>query len=456
MYLFGELFMKKIAKTFFILVIIFLVFISSVYSEPAVDRAFNYLTKNLEIKDYEKSYTYSLFLINYFETENMPSVYVEPVKTAVKKYADFLVETEQWNSIYTVLDDTKVAPLAVADIIKPYVTIADKNIREAEEKAKLEKEKYDEQISLMIKELNENNQKTIKSVSDSNILIAVIFAVILLIFMTAIGIIIYLLIKTTKQNQIQLQNTILTMQAMNFSSSLNTALPGPLQFESGFSDLTKTAIEFKSDSTEDPDICNESKTDKKKSDISDQDRAVFANLILICKKYGDQIDSVTGRRNLSNRVAELVYKISIQLGYSDKEAMIFYAAGLIYDIGFINIDSSILRSRSLSEDQFEVLKTHTVIALNMIPFIDPRYQTVFKDAVSKHHENLDGTGYPNQLKAAKIPYIARVIHVVESYLALISSRTYKEISDRNEAISELRGSEKHYDQKIVDALDLIV
>lgn len=431
--------MKKMSKTGFILALIFSIFISAAYSEPAVDRAFDYLQKNLNIQNYEKAYTYSLFLINYYETENMPSVYVEPVKTAIKKYADFLVESGQWSSIYTVLDDTKVAPASVADVIRPYVVSADKHFKELEEKQKLEKQEYDEQISQMLTAINENNAKTVKSVSDSNFTIALVFTIILLIFIAAIGIIVYLLIKTTKQNQIQLQSTILTMQSMNFTSSLNTALPGPLQFETGSSDLSKPALE-----------------DKTKSDISAQDKAVLANLILICKKYGDQIDNATSRRNLSNRVAELVYKISIKLGYSDKEAMIFYAAGLIYDIGFINIDSSILKARSLSEDQFEVLKTHTLIALNMIPFVDPKYLTVFKDAVSKHHENLDGSGYPNQLKAAKIPYIARVIHVVESYLALISSREYKEISDRNEAIAELRSSEKHYDQKIVDALDLIV
>lgn len=438
--------MKKMSKTGFILALIFSIFISAAYSEPAVDRAFDYLQKNLNIQNYEKAYTYSLFLINYYETENMPSVYVEPVKTAIKKYADFLVESGQWSSIYTVLDDTKVAPASVADVIRPYVVSADKHFKELEEKQKLEKQEYDEQISQMITAINENNAKTVKSVSDSNFTIALVFTIILLIFIAAIGIIVYLLIKTTKQNQIQLQSTILTMQAMNFTSSINNVLPGPLQFESGFADLSKIAIEDKTE--KDPET--------KKSDISAQDKAVLANLILICKKYGDQIDAVTTRRNLSNRVAELVYKISIKLGYSDKEAMIFYAAGLIYDIGFINIDSSILKARSLSEDQFEVLKTHTLIALNMIPFVDPKYLTVFKDAVSKHHENLDGSGYPNQLKAAKIPYIARVIHVVESYLALISSREYKEISDRNEAIAELRASEKHYDQKIVDALDLIV
>lgn len=431
--------MKKMFKTGCILALILSVFVSAVYSEPAVDRAYNYLKKNLEIKDYEKSYTYSLFLINYFETENMPSVYVEPVKTSIQKYAEFLIENGQWSSIYTILDDTKVAPSSVADVIRPYVTMADKHFKEIDEQKKLEKEEYNQQISQMINEMNESNAKAIKSVSDSNLAVAVIFVIILIVFMAAIGVIIYLLIKTTKQNQIQLQNTILTMQSMNFTSSLNTALPGPLQFETGSSDLSEPALE-----------------DKTESDISAQDKAVLANLILICKKYGDQIDNATARRNLSNRVAELVYKISLELGYSDQESMIFYAAGLIYDIGFINIDSSILRSRSLTEDQFEVLKTHTSIALNMIPFVDPKYQTVFKDAVSKHHENLDGTGYPHQLKAAKIPYIARVIHVVESYLALISSREYKQISDRNEAISELRAADKQYDQKIVEALDLIV
>ncbi|MBQ0003878.1 MAG: HD domain-containing protein [Treponema sp.] len=413
--------MKKIIKIDLIVSLLLFVFTFNIFSEPAVDRAFDYLNKNLQTQDYEKAFTYSLFLINYFETEKMPSMYEKTVKTAVIRYADFLVEKEQWNSIYTLLEDTKVAPPSVFEAVKSYVIIADKHIKESDEKARLENKEYTEQITKMINEINENNSKAIKSVSDNNFKIAFIFSIILFVFLIAIIVIIFLLIKTTKQNQIQLQNTILAMQAMSFSTPSNKPVP----------------LRLKSDNSEEPE--------------SD-----FSNLLLVCKKYGDQIDSITTRRNLSNRVAELVYKISIKLGYSDTEAMVFYAACLIYDIGFLKIDPSILKARTLSEEQFELIKTHTVIALKMLSFVDQKYQNVFKDAVSKHHENLDGSGYPNGIKGQKIPYIARVIHVVESYLALISSREYKEISDRNEAISELRSASRQYDQKIVDALDLIV
>ena len=92
----------------------------------------------------------------------------------------------------------------------------------------------------------------------------------------------------------------------------------------------------------------------------------------------------------------------------------------------------------------------------MIFFVDEKYRPLFKDAVSKHHENMDGSGYPFGLKGKDIPFIARVLRVAESYVALISSRNYREIMDRNMAVSELENSSNLYDPDIVQALIAVV
>jgi len=89
-------------------------------------------------------------------------------------------------------------------------------------------------------------------------------------------------------------------------------------------------------------------------------------------------------------------------------------------------------------------------------FVEERYRDLFKDGVSKHHENLDGTGYPFALKGDAIPYIARALRVAESYIALISSREYRQIRDRDAAITELKAHPNQYDQDIVAAIDAIV
>jgi len=175
-----------------------------------------------------------------------------------------------------------------------------------------------------------------------------------------------------------------------------------------------------------------------------------------CLAYADQIDLATNRKNASKRVAELVYKISKSLGYSEQDALLFYTVGLVYDIGFLNIDPVILRSEHISEEQFETIKTHTTIGTNMVFFIEERNRQLFKDGVSMHHENLDGTGYPKGLKDGDIPYIARVLRIAETYTALVSSRNYKDIKDRDSAIRELYERANHYDTEIVKILDNIV
>lgn len=183
---------------------------------------------------------------------------------------------------------------------------------------------------------------------------------------------------------------------------------------------------------------------------------LIGKLITECEKYGKQIDSVTCRKNTSRRVAEIVYKISKYMGYTEKESMLHFAASMVYDIGFLTFDSSFFCKDYISGDEFEKIKTHTEKGVSMLFFVDESVQSLFKDAVLKHHENIDGTGYPSCLKDEYIPYIARVIHVAESFVALVSNRNYREIMDRNKALEELYGAPGVYDMEIVKVLDEII
>ena len=74
----------------------------------------------------------------------------------------------------------------------------------------------------------------------------------------------------------------------------------------------------------------------------------------------------------------------------------------------------------------------------------------------KHHENIDGSGYPNGLKGEEIPQVARLIHVAESYVSLSSKRSYRGAMDKESAVATLREQKNLYDEVVVDALDKIV
>ena len=179
-------------------------------------------------------------------------------------------------------------------------------------------------------------------------------------------------------------------------------------------------------------------------------------LIDKCRSIADEIDEVTNRKNATRNVAELVYKVSKYLGYEDGECMLFLAVALVYDIGFLKIDSAILTAKELSEDQYKGLQQHTVIGLDMINFVDPEFLQIFRAGISKHHENLDGSGYPDGIEGDDIPYIARVIHAVESFEAMTGFREFRQMRNKQETLAILKNQAEQYDSDILDAIDNVV
>jgi len=70
-------------------------------------------------------------------------------------------------------------------------------------------------------------------------------------------------------------------------------------------------------------------------------------------------------------------------------------------------------------------------------------------AVLHHHENYDGTGYPNGLQGEDIPYLARVLRVIDSYDAMTTDRPYKRGRNRDKALAEILAcSGRQYDPEI--------
>ncbi|MBR5866885.1 MAG: hypothetical protein IKZ04_03145, partial [Spirochaetaceae bacterium] len=102
------------------------------------------------------------------------------------------------------------------------------------------------------------------------------------------------------------------------------------------------------------------------------------------------------------------------------------------------------------------IRSHVKPEDNAFDFIPEKYRRVFTEATAMHHENMDGTGYPAGLKGNEISQIARIIHVVETFVSLISRRNYRAIFDKESAIIELRNHPELYDIEIVDVLDSIV
>ena len=187
-----------------------------------------------------------------------------------------------------------------------------------------------------------------------------------------------------------------------------------------------------------------------------EDEEELKQLAVKCEEIGTKIDQITNRKNNSKNVSELVYKLSMQLGLSQGNSMLNFCAAMIYDAGFLGVDPSIWEAETLSDEQKEEMHNHVNIAEKYLDFVPKKYWEVFDDASKKHHENMDGSGYPNGLKGDEIPQIARLIRVAETYVSMSSRRNYRQAMDKETAIEKLREQPGFYDSAVVDTLDQIV
>lgn len=190
-------------------------------------------------------------------------------------------------------------------------------------------------------------------------------------------------------------------------------------------------------------------------EMNDDEKAELKQLVIDCEKLGSEIDAVTRRKNNSKNVSELVYKLAMQLGLNQNSSMIYFAAAMVYDAGFLAIPEELLEAESLTDEQKLQLREHVNQYEQYLGFVPRKYWQIFKEAALYHHENTDGSGY-HGLTGPDIPQIARLIHVAESYNSLISRRNYRQIMDKETAIQELESKPNLYDIDVVKVLDSIV
>ncbi len=159
----------------------------------------------------------------------------------------------------------------------------------------------------------------------------------------------------------------------------------------------------------------------------------------------------TGRH--VQRVSEYTVVLAKALDIDDKQIQILKTASMLHDIGKLMIPNEILeKPGKLTDEEFEVIKTHTTYGLNLLKNSKGPIMQFAKIIAYEHHEKWDGTGYPQGLKKHHIHIYAQIVSVADVFDALTSKRCYKEawpIEKARREIMSLRG--KSFSPEVIDA-----
>lgn len=192
------------------------------------------------------------------------------------------------------------------------------------------------------------------------------------------------------------------------------------------------------------------------SELEEDERNSFRELTISCAVLGDHIDNHTNRRHNSRLVSTLVYKMCKNLNFEEKKTILYTCSSMIYDVGFLDAPASLFLTEVLSAKEKRNLRSHIMNSYEFLSFIPEEHMSTFFAAAMFHHENYDGTGYPEGLSKKEIPEIAAMIRVVESYVALTSKRDYRMIFSREMALSELRKKSSCYSPIFLLCLERVV
>ncbi len=180
-------------------------------------------------------------------------------------------------------------------------------------------------------------------------------------------------------------------------------------------------------------------------------RSASLDTILRLSRAAEYKDEDTGAHIL--RMSHYSASLARHMGLGERtEDAILYAAPM-HDVGKIGIpDSVLLKPGKLNAEEWEIMKSHTVIGSKILAGAEPGFLRLAEVIALTHHERWDGTGYPRGLKGKGIPLAGRITAIADVFDALTSRRPYKEPFSVERSLGIVReGRGNHFDPAVVDA-----
>jgi len=190
----------------------------------------------------------------------------------------------------------------------------------------------------------------------------------------------------------------------------------------------------------------EDRVQERTKELEDSYIDTFERLALAAEYRDDD----TGQHTL--RVGRMAALLAQELGLPTKDVELLTRAAGLHDVGKIGIpDDILLAPRKLTIEEFEVVKTHTVIGAKILAGSRSPLLSMAEEIAWSHHERWDGRGYGG-LAGEEIPLFGRITTVADVFDALTHKRPYKEAWPLDEAVAEIsRQRGEQFDPRVVDA-----
>ena len=191
--------------------------------------------------------------------------------------------------------------------------------------------------------------------------------------------------------------------------------------------------------------------ERRVSEATSEIRMRERETLLRLARAGEYRDEETGNHII--RMSKYSRIIAEELGLSREDADVIEMAAPMHDIGKIGIrDDILLKPGKLTPEEFEVMKTHTIIGYDILKDSPSMFLKMGGIIALGHHEKYDGSGYPYGKKGMEIPMEARIVAVADVFDALVSERPYKNAWSTQAALEYMVSNRgKHFDPEILDA-----
>ena len=181
-----------------------------------------------------------------------------------------------------------------------------------------------------------------------------------------------------------------------------------------------------------------------------ENNTLFIHVVQALAESIDAKDTYTNGH--SGRVADYTREIAKRYGYRDKRLEDIYMLGLLHDVGKIGIPDAIInKPGKLTDEEFEIIKTHPVKGARILETIEE--MPLLATGARWHHERFGGGGYPDGLVGEAIPEEARIIAVADSYDAMSSRRSYRDVLPQEVIRQEIiKGRGTQFDPVFADIM----